>query len=199
MIDLNKMVYMPFINNFKEVDKMPLIKKSTLRSLGQHETLHKSFASKQQEILTEQATMQSFDIFLSHAFMDKEIIIGLRKYLMLYGYTVYIDWIDDEALDRSAVNHSTAGTLKNRMEQSKCLLYATTENYRVSKWMPWELGYFDGKNGKVAVLPVVDSDTQDYSGVEYLGLYKYISNINNTLWLKDSNGIVSTFSTWLRS
>jgi hypothetical protein len=38
--------------------------------------------------------------------------------------------------------------------------------------MPWELGYFDGKHhGKIGVLPVVDSPSQDFLGQEYLGIY----------------------------
>ena len=35
--------------------------------------------------------------------------------------------------------------------------------------MPWELGYFDGIRGKVAVCPITYSSS--FEGREYLGLY----------------------------
>jgi hypothetical protein len=41
--------------------------------------------------------------------------------------------------------------------------------------MPWELGYFDGGNGNVAILPVVAVAGEDtFTGLEYLGLYPYV-------------------------
>lgn len=43
------------------------------------------------------------------------------------------------------------------MKQSKCLLFATTENYLNLKWMPWEIGYYDGFTGKVVILPITDT------------------------------------------
>ena len=58
------------------------------------------------------------------------------------------------------------------MNQSSRLLYLATDNASSSKWMPWELGYFDGlKSGKVAILPLVDSVDSSFQGQEYLGLY----------------------------
>lgn len=41
--------------------------------------------------------------------------------------------------------------------------------------MPWELGFFDGTKGRVALLPVVQVDVNSYHGSEYLGLYPYIT------------------------
>ncbi len=42
--------------------------------------------------------------------------------------------------------------------------------------MPWELGYFDGKKGDaaVAILPVVERQTDGFPGQEYLGLYAVV-------------------------
>lgn len=37
---------------------------------------------------------------------------------------IYIDWIDDNELERNNVTSGTAGRLKERMNQSKCLLFA---------------------------------------------------------------------------
>lgn len=91
-------------------------------------------------------SLDIYDIFLSHSYRDKELIYSVKFELEAYGYKVYIDWIDDNQLSREEV---TAEILKNRMDRAKSLVFVTTENSINSKWMPWELGYFDGK---VAIL-----------------------------------------------
>jgi hypothetical protein len=40
--------------------------------------------------------------------------------------------------------------------------------------MCWELGWFDGQNGHVAILPVLADDQKHYRGREFLGLYPYV-------------------------
>ena len=95
------------------------------------------------------------------------------------GQKVYIDWVVDKQLSRDSVTKETAETLRNRMKQSSKLLYLATDNASSSKWMPWELGYFDGlKPGKVAILPLVDSVDSSFQGQEYLGLYPALDKDN---------------------
>jgi hypothetical protein len=127
---------------------------------------------------------KNYDIFLSHSYRDAEIILGIQKFLEDMDYSVYVDWIEDKNLDRNKVDRETAQILKKRMISSKCLFYVTTENSSNSKWMPWELGYFDGIKNKVAILPVKDNPIGDYYfGQEYLGLYNYVSKSNNELYI----------------
>lgn len=117
-----------------------------------------------------------FDIFLSHAMVDAELVLGIKVLLEAEDKKVYVDWIDDQALGRDRVTADTADVLRKRMRQSESLLYLATENAPKSKWMPWELGYFDGfKNGGVAVLPVLDESDSPFEGQEYLGLYPVIT------------------------
>lgn len=122
---------------------------------------------------------ESFDIFLSHSYNDKKIIPALKKELEKMGYTVYVDWITDSLLSRDEVNSKTAEILQIRMNQSKCLVYATSDNSKKSRWMPWELGYFDGiKTKMVGILPIKKENNNfqdDFQGEEYLGLYFYIT------------------------
>lgn len=117
-----------------------------------------------------------FDIFLSHAFKDADIVAGIMVELTKLGYLVYVDWIFDPQISRKTVNEKTARILRKRMAQSKCLLYATTKNAPHSKWMPWELGFKDGQNGKCAILPVKEtfSSPNSFKGQEYLGIYKKV-------------------------
>lgn len=116
--------------------------------------------------------VSSFDVFLSHSISDKALVLGVKVLLEDMGKKVYVDWVDDPELDRTQVNKHTAERLRGRMKQSESLLYIATDNASSSKWMPWELGYFDGhKPSKVSILPVLDNANQTFEGQEYLGLY----------------------------
>lgn len=141
----------------------------------------RSFTKSASTIIFEDSTAfnetKYYDIFLSHCFLDDKYIFTISEIIKEMGYTVYVDWIEDSQLDRKNVNKRTAEILKIRMKNCKCLFYAVSENATNSKWMPWELGYFDGIKSKVAILPVNNSIKQlnNFEGQEYLGLYAYVS------------------------
>ena len=73
-------------------------------------------------------TGDKFDIFLSHSYLDKKIIYGIYLELTKLGYSVYIDWLKDPALNRTKVTSETADKIRERLFQSRCLFYATTTN-----------------------------------------------------------------------
>lgn len=188
---------------------MALFNRQDLRRIGdqviQRENLGKSFQRSANEILYETAQLyknrtRSFDIFLSHSSLDAKEILALKYILEQKNYSVYVDWIEDKQLDRTKVNKETAQTLKDRMNSSKCLFFATSENSPNSKWMPWELGYFDGKKEKVAILPITDTATQSesYQGQEYLGLYPYIVQTGTELYVHEGAKVYVGFDRWLQ-
>lgn len=122
---------------------------------------------------------QSYDIFLSHAHLDAEQILGLKRIFERNGQSVYIDWVDDAQLDRNQVTAATAELLRLRMAASASFIFATSNNTPDSKWMPWELGYFDGlRREKIAVLPLVSQIGDLFRGQEYLGLYPYMERLD---------------------
>lgn len=146
-------------------------------------TLRKSFATDSKRVLKEAVVAATdrdrFDIFLSHASKDAELILGVKGLLENQGFTVYVDWIDDAQLDHSNVSRENADLLRRRMRQSGSLVWVATEAASASKWMPWELGYFDGfRPNQVAVLPLVDNPGQAFKGQEYLALYPVIDKDN---------------------
>ena len=117
----------------------------------------------------------TFDIFLSHSYEDAELILGVKNLLEARRLRVYVDWVEDNKLDRTAVNANTAEIVRQRMRRSSYLLFATTTNSSQSRWMPWELGYFDGhKPGKVGILPLLERSGDIFAGQEYLGLYPVV-------------------------
>lgn len=122
----------------------------------------------------------SFDVFLSHAYLDAQAILGVKAVLEAMNLTVYVDWIDDRELDREKVTPATADKLRQRMRQSASLIFATSRASVNSKWMPWELGYFDGfRPGRIAVFPLVNAAGDSFVGQEYIGLYPRIEQLRS--------------------
>lgn len=120
-----------------------------------------------------------YDVFLSHSSLDKKLVLTLIELFNEAGYAVYVDWIEDQELDRNNATSNTADILRSRMNNSRGLSYVATSNILSSKWCPWELGYFDGKkNSRCCILPVVE--TGSFAGQEYLGLYPYLQYSTNT-------------------
>lgn len=144
-----------------------------------------SYSELLNESIKGQNSLNNYDVFLSHSVKDAKIVLGVKNWLEVNGMKVYVDWIDDKQLDRSQVTSSTAETLRSRMRQSSALLYIATDNSSQSKWMPWELGYFDGYSiGKVAILPILSSENDSFYGQEYLGLYPTVKS-----WSHRDSGI----------
>jgi len=120
----------------------------------------------------------TFDVFLSHSYDDAEVILGVKKIMESIGLKVYVDWIDDAGLDRGNVTRKTAAILRMRMRNSSSLVYAHSESSGDSKWMPWELGYYDGfRPGCLWVLPIVANYDSEFESQEYLGLYPAVEKI----------------------
>jgi hypothetical protein len=116
-----------------------------------------------------------FDIFLSHSTMDKVLILGVVRILAIKGFTVYLDSADPQL--RPIVTKHTAMILRLRMRQSRYLFYVHTSNAALSRWCPWELGYFDSLSNpdeRVFVMPLVQDHTTPFLGQEYLGLYRRV-------------------------
>ena len=183
---------------------MAYVTESRLRARAQRATrsLFKSATAR----LNEQALAKAahFDIFLSHSIKDSDLVDGARLELEDKGYTVYVDWVVDARLDRSAVTAETAAVLRGRMLQCDTLIYMHTENSPKSKWMPWELGFFDGaKGGRVSVMPVVKNKDDDFTGQEYLGIYPTTDFTSDTspkkiepLWVQRSENEYASFKDW---
>jgi hypothetical protein len=178
---------------------------------GYSGSMYDSIESKAKIILNEtlnqqktfSATTKTYDIFLSHSSTDAALVAGLKLELEDLGYSVYIDWIEDPMLSRANVTKDTALVLQARMKQCKSLIYAFSENAVNSKWMPWELGYFDGIKGTVAVLPISRTSRSNFQGSEYLGIYYYIQidTIRGTnkyaLWVHETSTKYTLFNNWI--
>lgn len=153
--------------------------------------------------VNENKRRNQFDIFLSHSFKDKKYIQGLYMELTSIGYSVYVDWIIDDDLQRTNVSKATVNKIRLRMKQSTSLIYATSENASTSKWMPWELGFMDGNtNKKCAILPITEYEDSTFNGQEFLSVYPKIGK-GTRLYDKDLDIQEDLFGTksmrsWMR-
>ncbi|MCG6118713.1 MAG: toll-Interleukin receptor [Aquimonas sp.] len=186
---------------------MALFVEANVRQRGLREVQRSGVFKKAERLVVEAmesySSEKSYDIFLSHSFRDAELILGIKCILEDLGYSVYVDWIDDLQLDRTKVTPATADKLRRRMGSSKSLFYVTTGNAVSSKWMPWECGYFDGLNEKVAIVPVVESSQDNvFRGQEYLGLYPYVVKQQNKrkeerLWVRLNECKYLAYNAWV--
>lgn len=117
-----------------------------------------------------------YDIFLCHSTKDQEEIRALKAFYENQGKSAYVAEINDPQIILDGINKTTAEVLQNRMQNSDNLYYVLSKNSQNSKWMPWELGFFDGEKGsdKIKVVPIVDKNDYEvlgFSGQEYLELY----------------------------
>ncbi|TSD66411.1 TIR domain-containing protein [Inquilinus sp. KBS0705] len=180
---------------------MALFNENYLRNLVQNQPLNEST-----RMMSESKQKTSFDIFLSHSFLDKQAVKGLYIELTSYGFSVYVDWIVDPHLDRNNVTKQTAKTIQQRLQSSKSLILAISENADLSKWMPWELGYVDGHTQLCALAPVVSNynTKRTFERREFLLLYPYIKRAQNSqnqdkLWVVENGTNYIIFDDWMRS
>jgi len=184
---------------------MSLFTESKVRARANREVTNFSKSARivLAEHIQKQAGEAGHDIFLSHAFDDRDLLSGTVLLIEDLGYSVFLDWRDDPTLDRKRVTPATAGKLRERMKASRCLLYAITPAEKDSAWMKWELGYKDGENGRTAILPIAGSETEIFNEQEFLGLYPYMSegleksSKKNRLWVNRTPSCYVMFDNWL--
>lgn len=184
---------------------MSLFTESAVRARARREMTNfsKSASAVLLERVQKQDAERAWHIFLSHAFLDREMLSGTVLAIQDLGYSVYIDWREDPKLDRTQVTPATAGVLRERMRASQCLFYGVTPNAKESAWMKWELGWKDGHNSRTAILPIVNETTETSNEQQFLGLYPYVSDGTvqesgrNTLWIHRSPKCFVMFDGWL--
>ena len=149
---------------------------------------------------------RGYELFLTHSYLDKKLIITLVELFNKANYSVYVDWINDSLLDRSNVTSKTAKKIKNRISESKGLAYIATSNIANSKWCPWELGMGDGLlQGRACILPVLEEQSSRFNGQEYLGIYPYVeyakvqSSNKDEFWVVDPEEVnkYTSLQEWL--
>lgn len=141
-----------------------------------------------------------FTIFLSHSYKDKAYVETAYKFLTQRYGGVYLDWKHDTSLNREKVSPRTAERLRKRMQDIPTLIYVATDHHDISRWMPWECGFKDGHNGRVAVFPFTQTAETIFQGQEYLGVYPWINSIDSAMYVMEpmSDRIIATLGDWIK-
>ncbi|WP_421428184.1 TIR domain-containing protein [Acinetobacter pittii] len=90
---------------------------------------------------------KKYDIFISHSYLDKDLVNSLKNALNLQNLLCYYDWTSDQDfLKRTLVSDYTKEVLKKRIEQSEIFLLLLTQNVIVedriiSEWIDMEIEY----------------------------------------------------------
>lgn len=177
-----------------------ILTKKYLNELTQQRVIHDSvkFSKSSQDNQT------SFDVFVSYSFSDKAYAIKVVNLLIKAGYKVYIDLFDSN-LSRDKVSKETARRIAIQMDKCKGLLYLHSKSASVSKWCPWELGYFSGKkNFRCASLPLKEYENDSFPNQEFLELYPYTDYVNEKdtgkgeFWINErETGKYTSLKSWL--
>lgn len=86
--------------------------------------------------------LKSYDYFISHGYLDHDEVQKLIKCLNRDDINVYCDWISDrDYLKRFLVCEDTLKVIRKRIDISKAVLFADSENSRKSMWVAYELQY----------------------------------------------------------
>jgi hypothetical protein len=105
---------------------MAFLTRDAMRSVGRrYIAAQRSLAKSDRAIITEATTFDAdttYDVFLSHAVRDRQLVIGVKRRLEAENLSVYVDWIDDADLDRTAVTEDNARRLRLRLRRCKSLI-----------------------------------------------------------------------------
>jgi TIR domain len=165
--------------------------------------MHKSAARVLSESIARADDL--FDVFLSHSSAEpQEILLGVKAILEDRGLTVYVDKYSDPELSPDRITRKTAEILRHRMRQSNTLLYVYSQYSTKSRWMPWELGFFDGLKGAVGIIPVTLNQEETFKGEEYLSLYPHVDEAlaegtnKQRLWINKSASVYAPLARWAK-
>lgn len=115
-----------------------------------------------------------YDIFLSHSSLDRTRVEEASDELKGIGYRVFLDFDALPAVKPDEVTAATANALRDAMRRCTSLLYLISAHATHSRWMPWELGFFDGVCGRVFIYPLDGRAAAHARGQEFLRIYPIV-------------------------
>ena len=128
---------------------------------------------------------KSFDYFISHSFMDNNLVMIIKKHFNQLNYHIYCDWLSDtDFLKRKYAGEYTKIILKKRIEQSKKILFLRTNNTQdemnnyFSEWVQMEIEYANKLNKEIECIDLKNNGCCEFKIYEDI---KLISELREVL------------------
>jgi hypothetical protein len=131
---------------------------------------------------------EEYAAFISHKKEDLGVAKQLARKIKARGYSCYLDDQDKKLAEaKSAANPLEAVPLHLRdiLRNCRSLIFVSSANSPLSRWMPWETGFFDGRYDKSAIgIYLTDATATEPSAQagstiqEYLNLYTTLTDAN---------------------
>jgi len=129
---------------------------------------------QEERLFRSQSPEHRYDVFLSHNTKDTTLVANFKRFLANRGYTIYLDWLQDTEAGREENSEKVKVAIAN----SRVLIHMHTHTVGQSRWIPWQIGYFDGLKSanEIAILPFLNHNRilPPYGGQEYLQRYTQI-------------------------
>ena len=152
-----------------------------LQSLGKYVKLRRNFKEKKKTYHTDSAlpnyspeellkflnsdsveSKKKYDIFISHSYLDKDLVKSMKNTLNLQNLSCYYDWTSDQDfLKRTLISDYTKEVLKRRIEQSEIFILLLTHNVIaedkiISEWIDMEIEYAKSLGKKILCINVAN-------------------------------------------
>jgi hypothetical protein len=152
-----------------------------LQSLGKYVKLRKNFKGKKkiyhidstlpnyspQELViflntNSVESQKKYNIFISHSYLDKDLVKSTKNALNLQNLSCYYDWTSDQDfLKRTLISDYTKEVLKKRIEQSEIFLLLLTHNVIaedkiISEWIDMEIEHAKSLGKKILCINVAN-------------------------------------------
>ena len=140
--------------------------------------------------------MEYVDVFISHQKGDQAKARALKHRIEKdLKFSCYLDAADDKLKGKKktiAQRRALAERIRQKLRNCRCIIFAyTPQGLELSHWMPWELGFFDGRWGPRQIgrynldephpaLAKADGERQadTSSKLEYLLIYEEVTPDN---------------------
>jgi len=105
---------------------------------------------------------KKYDIFISHSYLDKDLVKSMKNSLNLEKLSCYYDWTSDQDfLKRTLISDYTKEVLKKRIEQSEIVVLLLTHNVIVedkiiSEWVDMEIEHAKSLGKKILCINVAN-------------------------------------------
>ena len=108
--------------------------------------------------------IKTYDYFISHSSKDYESVQKLIVNENRKNKNVFCDWINDvDYLKRELLCEATLRVIELRLEQSKAVLFVSSENSISSIWCKYELNYFHDLKKPIFIIKKEDIENNHFN------------------------------------